>query len=114
MKPKIIMNDMEEITITKHFLKEYDCLLIYEKMSYEDTPVLLAIMELMCDVSYEDELIYILINYVDGSKRGIYPCDYGYNSWEDITKEYFSNSKDYYYIYKRNNDYTVNEEYYFK
>lgn len=113
MKPKITMNKTEELTITEHLLDEYDCLLIYEKMDNEDTPILFAIMELMWDVSYNDEQIYILINYVDGSKRGIYPCEYCNNSWEDIVKMYFVDPNNFYYVYKREDDYTVNEEYNF-
>ena len=116
MKPKITMNKVEKITVTEHPLEEYDCLLIYdEKRDNKDTPVLFAIMELMTDLSCNDEQIYILVNYVNGSKRGIYPCEYCNNSWEDVVKEYFVDPNEFSYSYKReNDDYTVNEEYNFK
>lgn len=114
MKPKITMNKAEEIITTKHYLSDFDCLLIYEKRDSEDAPVLIAIMELMCDVSYNDEETYLLINYVDGSTRGIYPCGYNVETWEELMEDYFSNPNDFYYVYKREEDYTVNEEYNFK
>lgn len=112
--PKIIMNKAEEIGVTKHSLGEYECVLIYEKIDNEDTPILFAIMEYMSDISYDDEKTYILINYVDGSQRGIYPCDYNEETWEGIIEEFFSNPNDFYCVYKREEDYTVNEEYNFK
>ena len=112
--PKITMNKAEKITITKHFLGEYECVLMYEKMDNEGKPILFAIMEYMSDVTYYDEKTYILINYVDGSTRGIYPCDYHKETWEEVLEEYFSNPNDFYYVYKRAEDYTVNEEYNFK
>lgn len=113
-KLKITMNKAEEIKLTKHSLGEYECLLIYEKTDNEDTPVLLAIMEFMSDISYNDDLTYILVNFVDGFTRGIYPCDSHIETWEEVVEEYFSNPNDFYYVYKREDDYTVNEEYCFK
>lgn len=112
-KLKITMNKAEEIVITKHSLEEYKCVLMYEKMDNEGKPILFAIMEYMSDVSYYNEKTYILINYVDGSTRGIYPC-YHKETWEEVLEEYFSNPNDFYYVYKRAEDYIVNEEYNFK